>query len=58
MNSLKTSIGTLWLQLPVIISELLGIPYFVLQPAALRVRMGCNTVVAAVDLLQSFRVCD
>lgn len=50
MNSSKPSFATLWLQLVAIISGLLGIPYFVLQPAAMWVRMGCNYVLVAVNL--------
>ena len=46
----------LWLRLFAVISALIAIPYFVLQPAPLWVPIGWSCVFAAINLYQSWRL--
>jgi CRP-like cAMP-binding protein len=46
----------LWLRLFAVISALIAIPYFVLQPAPLWVPIGWSSVFAAINLFQSWRL--
>jgi len=46
----------LWLRLFAVISALIAIPYFVLQPARLWVPIGWSCVFAAINLFQSWRL--
>ena len=46
----------LWLRLFAVISALIAIPYFALQPAPLWVPIGWSSVFAAINLFQSWRL--
>ena len=46
----------LWLRVFAVISALIAIPYFVLQPAPLWVPIGWSSVFAAINLFQSWRL--
>lgn len=46
----------LWLRLFAVVSALIAIPYFVLQPTPLWVPIGWSAVFAAINLFQSWRL--
>ena len=46
----------LWLRMFAVISALIAIPYFVLQPTPLWVPIGWSSVFAAINLFQSWRL--